>query len=78
MRNGSLLVDLRGDYRHAEFMNFQHLARMFGVFMAPVVTRGLTSHAYDEFNISSSEVKNIITTVHLYLDSQAYLFNSVS
>eukprot|EP01037_Dinobryon_pediforme_P039597 gene39597-48293_t len=55
MRNGSLLVDLRGDYRHAEFMNFQHLARMFGVFMAPVVTRGLTSHAYDEFNISSSE-----------------------
>mmetsp|Transcript_12829 Transcript_12829/g.19273 ORF Transcript_12829/g.19273 Transcript_12829/m.19273 type:complete len:436 (+) Transcript_12829:1-1308(+) len=77
MRNGSLLIDLRGDYRHAEFMNFQNLAQMFGVFVVPVVTKGLTSHAYDEFNISASEVKEIIDIVHLYLNSNAYSFNTV-
>ena len=65
------------DYRHAEYMNFQNLARMFGVYVAPVVTRGLTSHAYDEFNISASEVDEIIKTVHLYIKSKAYYFNSV-
>jgi len=78
MRNGSLLIDLRGDYRHAEFTNFQNLAQMFGVFIVPVVTKGLTSHAYDEFNISASEVKEIVDIVHLYLNSNAYSFNTVN
>lgn len=77
MRNGSLLVDLRGDYRHGEFANYLNLARMFGVFVEPVVTRGLTSHAYDEFNISASEVREIVSAVHSYIDSKAYYFNSV-
>lgn len=44
LRNGSLLVDLRGAYPHKEYQNFQNLARMFGVFCQPVQTSGLTSH----------------------------------
>eukprot|EP01038_Epipyxis_sp_PR26KG_P014856 gene14856-19967_t len=64
MRNGSLLVDMRGPYPHGEFHNFANLARMFGVFCAPVTTKGLISHAHDEFEISTSEVEEIIGFIH--------------
>jgi hypothetical protein len=34
MRKGSLFIELRGNYNHGEFINFERLARMFGEYSA--------------------------------------------
>ena len=74
-RNGSLLVDLRGSYGHGEYSNFEHLARMFGVFFKSVRTSGLKSHHDDEFSISTTELQAVVDIVKNYVDKQPYAFN---
>jgi hypothetical protein len=75
MRNGSLLIDLRGVYGHGEFKNFENLARMFGVFVQPVYTSNLESHRHIEFNITEDEVKLAISIAHEYINAAPFLFN---
>lgn len=77
MRNGSLLLDLQGDYGHGEFNNFKNLARMFGVFYSAVKTRHLTSHRSDAFNVSDAEIKEISEVVTQYIEEAPFMFNAV-
>lgn len=37
MRRASLLIDLRGNYTHGEFNNFEQLAKIFGVYMLVII-----------------------------------------
>jgi hypothetical protein len=75
MRNASLLVDLRGIYQHGEFKNFENLARMFGVFCQYVHTAKLTSHHDFEFNVTDSELDEVVEKVQNYLTKVPYKFN---
>lgn len=75
MRNASLMVSLDGPYGHGEFANFRNLAQMFGVFYKPVLTRGLELHRNKEFNISMSEIQEVIDKIHVYLTEKPYAFN---
>lgn len=78
MRNGSLLVDLQGNYGNREFNNFKNLARMFGVFYTKVKTPGLASHAHDAFNMTEAGVATIGEVVHEYLRQEPFKFNTRS
>jgi hypothetical protein len=75
MRKGSLFVELRGNYAHGEFVNFEHLARIFGVFYAHVVTKNLDWHKSKGFNISVSEITEVVSLVHRYSLEKPYSFN---
>ena len=77
MRNGSLLIDLMGNYTNGENRNFENLARMFGVYYAGVLTEQLSDHKNIEFNITSNDCINIINTVKQYVIERPYLFNVV-
>lgn len=72
MRRGSLLLDLRGTYRHGEFLNFEKMARMFGVFMAHVFTTKIETHRDDKFNITAQECSEIVSIVTQYKDEAPY------
>jgi hypothetical protein len=75
LRNGSLLVDLVGDYKNGEIPNFQNLAQMFGVFYASVVTLNLTDHKSAMFNISESECQEVVRVVQQYASEKPFTFN---
>ena len=77
MRNGSLLVDLQGDYPNGELAHFRDLGRMFGVFVSGVTTPGLTSHHWDEFNITSDDCTRIVQAVEEYIDAKPFAFNTI-
>lgn len=66
MRRGSLFIELRGQYGHVDFAVFENIARMFGVFYEHIVTENLVAHRQREFNISYSEMQNIVEIVKLY------------
>jgi hypothetical protein len=70
MRKGSIFVELRGNYSHGEFANFEHLARIFGV-----VTENLDWHKSKGFNISVSKVTEMVSLVHRYSLEKPYSFN---
>lgn len=56
MRRGSLFLELRGSYQWPEFINFENLARLFGVYHAHIVTRNLDWHwRVPFFNITVEE-----------------------
>lgn len=73
MRRGSLMIDLRGPYRHGEFLNFERMGQMFGVFFAHVFTRGLVSHRELSFNITSSEMAEVVDIVKQYSREKPWL-----
>eukprot|EP01038_Epipyxis_sp_PR26KG_P004564 gene4564-6436_t len=81
MRNGSLLIDLRGNYNWMEFTNFENLARMFGVFLKPVVIHELKSHftsnSYQPINISIFECKSVIDIIQSYHHLSPFRFNVI-
>lgn len=77
MRNGSLLVDLKGNYTNGENRNFENLARMFGVYYAGVLTEGLEDHKWVGFNITKPDCEAITRTVYQYVAEKPYSFNLV-
>jgi hypothetical protein len=66
MRKGSLFIELRGNYKHGEFINFEKLARMFGVFYAHVVTSQIDWHTVSKFNITASETEQVVSIINRY------------
>ena len=76
MRNGSLLIDLVGNYSNGETQNFENLARMFGVFYSSVQTVNLMDHKDTEgFNITDTESAAIVDIVQIYATEKPYEFN---
>ncbi len=75
MRNGSFMIDLRGNYTHGEFRNFENLAQMFGVYYHHVVTQGLESHRDSGFNVSEGEMQQAIGMMQQYISEKPYAFN---
>lgn len=75
MRNGSLLIDLKGNYSNGENRNFENLARMFGVYYAAVLTENLTDHKSQEFNITDMDCESVVSTVKQYVSEKPYAFN---
>ena len=75
MRNGSLLVDLKGNYTNGENRNFENLSRMFGVFYAGVLTEELGDHKWMDFNVTKIDCDSIISTVEQYITEKPYSFN---
>ena len=75
MRNGSLWIDMQGNYEHGEFRNFQKLARVFGVFYDHVTTKGLTFHPQDDFSISKVECLKVAELALQYASDKPYTFN---
>jgi hypothetical protein len=75
MRNGSLLIDLKGNYTNGENRNFENLARMFGVYYAAVLTENLLDHKAMEFNITTLDCVAIADTVKQYAAEKPYAFN---
>lgn len=75
MRNGSLLIDLKGNYTNGENQNFENLARMFGVYYAAVLTENLVDHKMFSFNISQLDGAAIVDTVKQYVEERPYAFN---
>jgi len=73
MQRGSLLIDLRGGYGHGEFAAFRNLARMFGVFYDHVITQGLEIHKTKEFNLSDTEIAQVLGIINLYVKEKPYL-----
>jgi len=76
MRKGSLFIELRGNYNHGEFINFERLARMFGVFYAHVVTSNITGHEVTKFNITASETEQVVSIINRYRMEAAYRMNT--
>lgn len=66
MHEGSLLLELRGNYTHGEFLNFERMAKTFGVFYDHVVTSQLEWHASTSFNITNEEVLKVVDIVKIY------------
>jgi hypothetical protein len=75
MRNGSLLIDLKGNYTNGENRNFENLARMFGVYYAAVLTENLGDHKWTEFNVTDGDCKAIVDTVTEYIAEKPFAFN---
>lgn len=75
MRNGSLLIDLKGNYTNGENRNFENLARMFGVYYAAVLTENLTDHKAQDFNITDLDCESIAATVKQYMSEMPFSFN---
>jgi hypothetical protein len=72
MRKGSLFIELRGNYNHGEFINFERLARMFGVFYAHVVTSNIDWHTVVKFNITASETEQVVSIINRYRTEAPY------
>jgi len=72
MRKGSLFIELRGNYNHGEFINFERLARMFGVFYAHVVTSNIDWHTVAKFNITASETEQVVNIINRYRTEAPY------
>lgn len=77
MRNGSLLIDLKGNYTNGENRNFMNLARMFGVYYADVLTENLLGHKDMGFNITALDCAAIMDTVKQYAAERPFAFNVV-
>ena len=72
MNQGTLLLELRGNYSHGEFLNFERMAKMFGVFYDYVVTSQLEWHASTNFNITENEVSKVVDIVKIYEKERPY------
>lgn len=66
MRKGSLFIELRGNYSNGEFENYEHLAKMFGVFYSYVVTSNLNWHKATAFNLTLSEAEQVVEIIKRY------------
>jgi hypothetical protein len=77
MRNGSLLIDIRGKYHWQDFKNFEILAKMFGVFFKPVQTKDLLHHSLEKYEIKEHEINTIVNLIHEYLNEKPYKFNLI-
>ena len=72
MHSGSLLLELRGNYSHGEFLNFERLTKSFGVFYDYVVTSKLVKHSSSSFNITNDEVLKVVEIVKMYEKERPY------
>ena len=75
MRNGSLLIELAGDYQPNEFSLFENFAHGFGVYYSRVQNGNLTSHQADSFVMSEFEMEEVIELVRHYFTIKPFSFN---
>lgn len=68
MRNGSLMIDLRGDYEDMKMHSdgVANVAQNFLVYLKHVTTANLTSHETTEFFISESEARQVVDIIDSY------------
>jgi len=67
LRNGSLLIEIAGEYENQEFHSYEQMAQMFGLFYGRVHVQGLTSHDDRQGQISDREMQEIVRMVSQYL-----------
>ncbi len=77
MRNGSLLVELSGLYNNTEFVLFQHLAHMFGVYYTRIQTTTLIKHQQRvNASILPDEMTEVVNSIKNYFTVKPFLFNT--
>ena len=76
MRNGSLLIELAGDYQPNEHSLFENFAQGFGVYYSRVQNRNLTSHQMDSFFMTKFEMEEVVELVRHYFKIKPFSFNT--
>jgi len=77
LRNGSLLLELSGNYHNPEFRIFQQLSQQFGVFFSRISTKLLVDHQMKNFSLLSDEMDEVVSTVKEYFNIKPFLFNTL-
>jgi hypothetical protein len=75
MRNASLWIELRGTYTSAETINFERLARLFGLYMHPITISNLEWHKQTTFTLTQSECLKILQLILRYAQDKPYAHN---
>lgn len=75
LRNGSLLIELSGNYHNTEFRMFQQLSQQFGVFYSRIQTNMLYDHQMKNFSMLPNEMNEVVDTVKQYFDMKPFLYN---
>ncbi|KAJ1408398.1 hypothetical protein B484DRAFT_403547 [Ochromonadaceae sp. CCMP2298] len=78
MRNGSLLLEVFGEYGNNEVHTFQRLAVMFGLLYERVNIRSLDAHQTKDFNVTDAEADGIVGVLERYFLNKPYLRNLAS
>ncbi|KAJ1422985.1 hypothetical protein B484DRAFT_452088 [Ochromonadaceae sp. CCMP2298] len=78
MRNGSLLLEVFGEYGNNEVHTFQRLAVMFGLLYERVNIRSLGDHQTKDFNVTDAEAEGIVGVLERYFLNKPYLRNLAS
>jgi hypothetical protein len=72
MHNSSLLLEIGGDYDTQAFLQYQHMAKMFGVFYGRVHVSNLTSHGDSSAVMRRVEMNIVVDMIKQYFHTKAY------